>query len=146
MLRSPRVWLYAISFWLILCGLAHTVGHVWSFVLEEGMVGQREFAMNAMKQVFSLDPLRPSMWRQWRMFSLSFGLMLIFAGSVPALLAWIDAPARVMRSYALFGTVFWTALFVPYAFMDPVIQALVVTIVSVPLHGLAYLTAAHAAD
>ena len=146
MLRSPRVWLYAAATWLILAGLAHTAAHVWNFVLEEGMVGQREFAMNAMKQAFSTEPLQPSLWRIFRVFSLSFGLMLIFAGVIDFLLAWTEAPARIQKNVALFATFFWTAAFVPYALVDPVFQTLVITIVAVPLHAVAYLTASEAAD
>ena len=145
MLRNPRVWLYAAGGWLILTGLAHCAAHVWTFVMEEGMIGQREFAMNAMKQAFSQEPLRPSMWRLFRVFSVSFGLMLLFAGTVDVLLAWTNAAPRTMKAFALFGTVFWTLAFIPYGFIDPVIQPIVVVIVAVPLHGIAYLTASETA-
>lgn len=146
MLRNPRVWLYAAGGWLIVGGSAHLVLHIWSFVLENGMVGLRDFAMNAMKQAQSLEPLRPSLWRQFRMFSVSFSLLLFFGGIVNVLLARIDAPLRVIRAFALLGALFWTAAFVPYAFIDPVIQGIVVAAVAVPLHGIAYITAEAAAQ
>ena len=141
LLRSPRVWLGVAGGWLILAGVAHTGAHIWTFVLEQGMVGQREFAMNAMKQAFSLDPLQPSMWRLFRSFSVSFGLMLLFSGTVDVVLAWTNAEPRTMRTFALLGTLFWTLSFIPYAFIDPVIQPIVIVVVAVPLHGIAYLTA-----
>jgi hypothetical protein len=141
MLRSPRVWLYAAGGWLIVVGLAHTALHVWGFVLEHGMVGLREFAMNAMKQAQSLEPLRPSLWRQFRAFSLSFSLLLFFAGMLDVAAAAMRLHASILRRLALFGTVFWTAAFVPFAFLDPIAQALVAVIVAVPLHAIAYLTA-----
>jgi hypothetical protein len=141
LLRSPRVWLYAAGGWLILTGLAHMSAHVWVYVLEEGISGQHAFAVNAMKQAFSLDPLQPSMWRQFRVFSVSFGLLLLFTGLVDVALAWTNADPRTLRTVSLLATVFWTLAFIPYAFVDPVIQPIVVTIVAVPLHGIAYLTA-----
>ena len=145
MLRNPRVWLYAAGGWLILTGLTHTGAHVWTFVLENGMVGLREFAMNAMKQAQSADPLSPSLWRLMRTFSVSFSLLLLFVGSANILLAWTRAPARTLRVFSLFCTVFWTIAFVPFAFIDPVIQPIIVSAVAVPLHALAYLTAAQEA-
>lgn len=140
-LRNPRVWLYAAGLWLVLGGLAHMGGHVYGIVLENGMIGQREFAMNAMKQAFSTDLLEPSLWTLFRAFSVSFGLLLLFSGLVAVLLAWTYAEARTIRAFALFGTVFWTFAFVPFAFVDPVIQPIVLSIVAVPLHALAYVTA-----
>ena len=125
----------------MLTGLAHTGAHAWTFVLENGLVGQREFAMNAMKQAYSLEPLQPSMWTLFRAFSVSFSLLLLFSGSVGVVLTWIGSPAHVLRSYALLGTVFWTAAFIPYAFVDPVIQPIVIAAIAVPLHALAWLTA-----
>lgn len=142
MLRNPRVWLYAAGGWLIVAGLAHTAAHVWTFVLENGMIGLREFAMNAMKQAQSTDPLRPSLWRTFRMFSISFGLLLLFAGFADVLLAWTKAPPRTLGAFALFGTVFWALAFVPFAFIDPVIQPIMIVAVAVPLHAIAYVTAA----
>ena len=141
MLRSPRVWLYAAGGWLFLIGLVHTGVHVWTFVLENGLVGQREFAMNAMKQASSLQPLRPTMWTMFRSFSVSFALLLLFSGSVGFVLTWIGSSPRVLRSYALLGTVFWTAAFIPFAFVDPVILPTVTAAIAVPLHALAWLTA-----
>ena len=141
MLRNPRVWLYAAGGWLVLMGLVHTGVHVWTFVLENGILGQREFAMNAMKQATSLDPLQPSMWTTFRAFSVSFSLLLLFSGSTAVMLAWVGSPPGILRSFALFGTVFWTAAFIPYAFVDPVIQSIVVAVIAVPLHALAWLTA-----
>jgi hypothetical protein len=141
MLRSPRVWLYAAGGWLIIVGLGHLAHHVWSFVLENGMVGLREFAMNAMKQAQSLEPLRPSLWRQFRAFSLAWGLLLLFAGSLDVLAAALRPPATVLRMLALFGTLFWTAAFVPFAFVDPIASTLVASVIAVPLHAIAYLTA-----
>jgi len=140
-LRNPRVWLYIAGAWLIIAGVAHTGAHVWSFVLENGMVGMREFAMNAMKQAQSTDPLAPSLWRQFRLFSVSFGLLLLFAGCANVVLAWTNAPTPTLRAFALFGTIFWTLAFIPFAFIDPVIQSIVVAALAVPLHGLAYVTA-----
>jgi len=141
MFRSPRVWLYAAGGWLILAGLTHGGLHVWSFVLERGIDIQQEFAVTAMKQSFSPDPLRPSLWREMRMLSVSFGLFLVFAGFVPVSLAWIDAPGRTVRTIALFGTLFWTVTFGLYAFLDPVLGPLLIAACAVPLHALAWLTA-----
>jgi hypothetical protein len=60
--------------------------------------------------------------------------------SVAALL-WIRGSRAGMDRVALFGTVFWTAAFIPYAFVDPVIQPIVIAAIAVPLHALAWLTA-----
>ena len=76
MIHNPRFWLSVAGLWLIAAGCAHTAMHVWTFVLENGIGGLREFAVNAMKQAQSPDPLMPSMWRQFRMYSVSFGLLL----------------------------------------------------------------------
>jgi hypothetical protein len=146
MLRNPRVWLYAAGGWLIVTGLAHLGGHVWGFVLENGMVGQREFAMRAMKQAFSTDPLQPSLWRLMRALNAAFGLFLIFAGTVDVLLGWLDAPPRIKTAFTLFGTLFWTCTFTLFAFVDPVIQPLVIAMVAVPLHGIAWVTASEVAN
>ncbi len=146
MIRNPRFWLYTAGAWLIALGLAHMAAHTWTFVLENGIGGLREFAMNAMKQAHSTDPLAPSMWRLFRMLSVSFGLLLIFSGAANVVLAWTGAPPRTLRAFALFGTLFWTLAFIPFAFVDPVIQPLVAAIVAVPLHAIAYVTAAAAAD
>ncbi len=142
MIRNPRVWLYVAGGWLIGAGLLHTAAHIWGFVLENGMLGMREFAMNAMKQARSTDALTPSLWRQFRLFSLSFGLLLLFTGWANVLLPSTSAPARTLRAFALFGMIFWTLAFIPFAFVDPVIQAVVVAAFAVPLHALAYVTAA----
>ena len=141
MLRNPRVWMYTAGSWLLLAALAHGIAHVWMFVLENGFYGMREFAMNAMKQGSSIDPLRPSMWRQFRMFSVGFGLLLVLAGAVDVLLARTSIPAPALRSLALFFTVFWTVAFGLFAFVEPVLQAILVCAVAVPLHAIAYVTA-----
>ena len=141
MIHNPRFWLTVAGLWLIAAGCAHTAMHVWTFVLENGIGGLREFAVNAMKQAQSPDPLMPSMWRQFRMYSASFGLLLFFAGSINLLFARPDIPRSFQANVALLGTVFWTIAFIPYAFVDPVIQSIVVAFIAVPLHAIAYLTA-----
>jgi hypothetical protein len=140
-MRNPRLWLQVAGAWLVLAGLAHTVAHVWTFVLENGMVGLREFAMNAMKQARSTDPLEPSLWRLFRSLSVSFSLFLLFAGSANIVIARFGANLATLRAFALFGTVFWTIAFVPYAFVDPVIQPIMVALLAVPLHAVAYAAA-----
>ena len=145
MLRSPRVWMYAAGGWLLVCAAAHATAHVWLFVLENEFYGLREFAMNAMKQAESPDPLRPSLWRQFRMFSVGFGLLLTFAGSTGILMAGERTLDETRRAFALLSTVFWTVAFGLFAFVDPVLQALLVSGVAVPLHGIAYVTAERAA-
>lgn len=141
MLRNPRVWAFAAGGWLVLMGLAQLGLHVWGVALEQAMVGQRAFAMEAMKQAFFLEPLQPSLWRRHRMLSVSLGLFYLFAGSIPCILAWLRVEARVLSTVALFGTVFWTLTFVPYAFFDPVALPLATAAMAVPLHGTAWLTA-----
>lgn len=141
MLSNPRTWLYVAGGWLIVAGLAHFAAHTWTVVLENGMVGLRDFAMNAMKQARSPDPLQPSLWRQFRLFSVSFGLLLIFSGSVNVVLAWTRAPRTVVQAVTLFSTIFWTVAFVPFAFIDPVIQPIVIAAIAVPLHAIVYVTA-----
>lgn len=140
-IRSHRFWLFMTGGWLVLGGAAHLTTHVWSFVLENGMIGLGDFAMNAMKQARSPNPLNPSLWRQFRLFSVSFALLQLFAGGLNLLLAWTRAPRRTVQAVALFATVFWTLAFIPFAFVDPVIQAIVIAVVVVPLQGLVYLTA-----
>ena len=97
--------------------------------------------MNAMKQAYSLDPLQPSMWTTFLAFSVSTSLLPLFSGAVGITLAWIASPPRILRGYALLGTVFWTAAFIPFAFLHPVVQPIVVAAIAVPLHALAWLTA-----
>ena len=146
MLHNARVWLYAAGGWLILAGLAHLAWHVWAYGLEQAMVGQSAFAMGAMKQALSTDPLRPSLWGQFRSFSLGFGLLLLFAGSIDAVLAWTRAPRATVASFTLFSTVFWTVAFLGFASMEPVIQTIAVSAVAVPMHGIAWLTATHGTE
>jgi hypothetical protein len=67
--------------------------------------------------------------------------MLFLAGSINLLFARSDIPRRFQANVALLGTVFWTIAFIPYAFVDPVIQSIVVAFIAVPLHAIAYLTA-----
>ncbi len=141
MLRSPRVWLVAAGGWLLLAALAHSAAHVWYYVLENDLVGMREFAVDAMKQAQSLEPLRPSLWRQFRAFSIGFGLLFWFAGAGNLLLWWTRVPADALRIFTLLATVFWTLAFGLFAFVDPVIQPMLVAGVAVPLHGIAFLTA-----
>lgn len=141
MLRNPRVWAFAAGGWLVLMGLVQLALHVWGVVLEQAMVGQRAFAMEAMKQAFFPEPLQPSLWRRHRMLSVSLGLFYVFAGLVPCALAWLHVEARVLSVLALFGTVFWTLTFVPYAFFDPVALPLATAAIAVPLHGTTWLTA-----
>ncbi len=143
-LVKPGFWLRTAGAWLLLAGLAHLGGHYWSLVLEHGSVGLREFAMTAMRQARSPDPLNPSMWRQFRLYSATLGMLLIFAGSVAVVLAAKSTPTATMRRYALTATVFWTAYFLLCVFVNPVIQPLVIAAVAVPLHGAAYLTAHYA--
>jgi hypothetical protein len=75
------------------------------------------------------------------MFSVSFSLLLVFGGALDVTFAFLRLPASTLRVLALVGTVFWTVAFVPFAFVDPVIQGIVVAAVAVPLHAIAYLTA-----
>lgn len=141
-LRSSRLWLYVAGGWLILGGVAHLGYHVWGIVLENDVSGGlREFAMQAMKQAQSPDPLRPSLWRVFRLFSVSLGLLWLFAGIIDLVAAFGDVPDRVRSMLSLTQTVFWTLAFVPFAFVDPVIQPMVVVGLAVPLHGIAYITA-----
>lgn len=141
MLRSPRVWLWAAGGWLVVAGLSHAAIHLWTFVLENGMVGLLDFAMNAAKQAQSPDLLRPSLWRQFRAFSASLAFLLLFAGGIDMVLAQTRAPAPVVRTLALFQTVFWTGAFGVFAFLDPVILPLLASVVAVPMHAIAYMTA-----
>lgn len=140
----PGFWLRLAGAWLLIAGVAHLGGHYWSLVLENGSVGLREFAMTAMRQVRSPDPLNPSMWRQFRLYSATLGLLLLFAGSVSLLLASRGTRVATMRRYALTATAFWTVYFLLCVFVNPVIQPLVIAAVAVPLHGAAYLTATYA--
>lgn len=142
MLRSSRLWLYVAGGWLVLGGLGHLGYHVWGLVLENDVSGGlREFAMQAMKQAQSPDPLRPSLWRVFRLYSTSFALLLLFAGVVDLAAAFGNVPDRIRSGLSLLQTVFWTLAFVPFAFVDPVIQPLAVVGLAVPLHGIAYITA-----
>lgn len=140
-LRNPRVWCYAAGGWLIVMGLVHLILHLWGVVFEHAMVGQRSFAMEAMKQAFFLEPLRPSLWRRHRMLSVSLGLFFVFAGSIPVLLAGIRADARILAAVSLLSTVFWTLTFIPYAFFDPVALPLATVAAAVPLHASAWVAA-----
>ena len=136
------MWMYVAGGWLILGGLGHLGYHLWGLVLENDVAGGlREFAMGAMKQAQSPDFLRPSMWTVYRLYSVSMALLWIFGGLVDLVFALKDTPREVRARLALLQTVFWTVAFVPYAFIDPVIQPLMVVAVAVPLHGIAYLTA-----
>jgi hypothetical protein len=135
------VWAFAASGWLVIMGMTQLGLHVWGVVQEHAMQGQREFAMEAMRQAFFPEPLQPSLWRRYRMLSASLGLFYLFAGIVPGLLAWLQADRRVLAGMALFGTVFWTLTFMPYAFSDPVALPLATAAVAVPLHGTMWLTA-----
>lgn len=121
--------------------LGHLGWHVWGVVLEhDTAAGLREFAMNAMKQARSLDPLQPSMWRVHRLYSLSLALLWLLGALVDLVFTAIRAPRRVLASLALLQTLFWTLAFIPFAFVDPVIQPLIFVGGAVPLHGIAYLT------
>lgn len=141
-LRSSRLWLYVAGGWLILGGVAHLGYHVWGLVLENDVSGGlREFAMQAMKQAQSPDPLRPSLWRVFRLYSVSLALLWLFAGIVDIAAAFGDVPHRVRTGISLIQTVFWTTAFIPFAFLDPVIQPMIVVGLAVPLHGIAYITA-----
>ena len=140
-MRSPRAWLYAAGGWLIVCGLFHVAMHVWSFVLENELIGLRDFASDAMKQAISFGPLRPSLWHEFNLYSISFAMLLVFAGVVDMGVAALRAEPRLVRATGLLGTVFWTAAFVPFAFFYPVLTAIVAAGVAVPLHALVYTTA-----
>ena len=143
LLRSPRSWCFVAGGWLVLMGLAQLGWHLWAVVFEHAMVGQREFAMNAMKQAFLLEPLQPSLWRRHRMLSVSLGLFFTFAGAMPLLLASVRAEPRVIAAFGLFGSVFWALVFLPYAFFDPVALPLATVALAVPLHGTIWLTATY---
>ena len=54
---------------------------------------------------------------------------------------WFGLIAAVSVGLGVLGTVFWTAAFVPFAFVDPVILPIVIAAIAVPLHALAWLTA-----
>jgi len=135
------MWLYVAGGWLVLAGLAHLAFHVWGFVLEnQTSAGMWELAMGAMKQAQSPDPLRPSLWRVFRLFSVALALLWLFAGTVDLIFAFMDVPPQVRTTVSLLQTVFWTAAFVPFALIDPVLQPLIVVALAVPLHGIAYFT------
>ncbi len=145
MLRNPRVWLWAAAGWLAAGAALHVYAHVSTFVLEQGLLGQREFAMRAMKQAVSADaPLQPDMWRLMAAYSGGLGLLLLFAAAVTGLMAWLPAPSRVLRAFALVSTVFWTASFGFYAFVAPVMVPLLVSAGAAALCGTTWLAAAAA--
>lgn len=138
MLRDIRTWLRVAGGWLILAGLAQMGWHVWRLVFENGMIGLLEFAANAMQQARSLDPMRPTLWSQFRIFSVGLALLYLFAGATNLLVS-SASDDRFLRRYALFATAFWTLAFVPFTLVDPIVQALVVAAIAVPLHGSAVL-------
>lgn len=137
MLRNPRVWLHVAGFWLIVCGLAHGYVHVTSILLE----GRQDFAARAMQSATSLEPLHPSLWTRYGAYSVGLALLLIGGGIVDVLLAWMEAPPRILRAIALAGTLFWTVAFAPFAFLHPVLLPIVASALAVPLHGIVWLTA-----
>lgn len=142
-MRNPRFWCGAAGAWLLLMGVAQFVLHVWGVALEHAMIGQQDFAMQAMKQAFSLEPLQPSLWRRHRMLSASLGFFFVFAGAVPLLLTALRSDDRTVAAFSLLGTVVWTGAFVAYAFYDPVALPLVTAAMAVPLHGTAWLAATY---
>ena len=146
MLRSPRVWLYAVALWLTLAGLTQLCLHAWAYGLEQGMTSYGEFAVQAMRQARTADPLQPSLWRVFRAYSVSTGLLLVSCGITAGLIAREQVGPALVTAYGLAGTLFWTVAFLAYALIDPVILPLVTAGVAVPLHGIAYLTASAAAS
>lgn len=142
-MRNPRIWCWAAGGWLVLMGVAQLAFHVWGVALEHAMIGQQDFAMQAMKQAFSLEPLQPSLWRRHRMLSASLGFFFVFAGAVPMLLATLRSDDRTLAAFSLLGTIAWTGVFIAYAFFDPVALPLVTAALAVPLHGTAWLAATY---
>lgn len=147
-LNHPRIWAWAAGGWLIVGDIAQAGLHLWQVAGEHGMAGELEFAMNAMKQAFFLEPLQPSLWRRYRMLSGSLALFFVFGGAVPCMLAWLRTDLRTLAAAALLSTVFWTGVFGFYAFFDPVVLPLAVAAVAVPLHATLWLvtTAARLRD
>ena len=72
---------------------------------------------------------------------LGFGLWALFASAVSFLLARSDASPRLLASFSLLSTVFWTLAFVAWVFVDPVLPPILAAAGVVPLYGLAWLTA-----
>ncbi len=139
-MTQPRIWLRVAGAWLLLAGAAHMGWHVYSVVLEHGMIGLREFAMNAMKQAQFFEPLTPSLWLHYRLYGMLFSIFLLFGGSVDLILSTDDTPRAAQSRYALMATLFWTVTFGLIAFLTPVIQPLAIVAVAVPLHGAAYIS------
>jgi hypothetical protein len=75
------------------------------------------------------------------MLSASFGALLVFAGAANVLLAWLPTPLHMVRTFAFFGTLFWTLGFAFYVFVEPVSFPILTSVAAVPMHALAWLTA-----
>jgi len=63
---------------------------------------------------------------------------------VDIVLAWTGAANRTVAAFSLLATAFWTVAFGLFAFVEPVLQGVLVCVVAVPLHAIAYTTAAPA--
>lgn len=115
------------SGFLIVAGVAHSIGH-WLFYVRVSGFDPRRRALHQAMDAYVADELvlRTTMWDLLQMFSLSFSLLLFFAGISGLVLARAHVDPRTFRAMARFNAVFWSAALAGYVLLHPAIQPVVI--------------------
>jgi hypothetical protein len=134
-----RIWFVIGAIFLLFAFLAHSVGHYLFYVNESSFEAERVSLMNTMK-VYIADKIlfQTSMWTLLKMFSMSFSLLFLFAGSMNLLILKSDLPEPFLSKAALFNAVFWFVSLLLFFILNPAIQPLAICLAASLFFGVSY--------
>lgn len=138
--RIMKIWFAAGSYFLFLAVLMHASGHFVFYINESGFDSERVSLMNTMKAYIADKMLfQTSMWTLLKMFSMSFSLLFLFAGSMNLLILKGDLPTDFLQKVALFNAIFWFVSFLLFTILNPAIQPISICFIASLLFGISYL-------
>ena len=127
------------AFWLLAAAAGHAAAH-YRFYVDESAFPSDRLALVRVMEAFHTGVLDgTSLWTILQMFSLAFGLLLAFAGACNLLLLGTTRDPGVVRRFAGFNAVFWSAAAALVGVMHPVLQTIVIAGTAFLLFGASYL-------
>lgn len=136
-MRLGRFFFKIGAWWLLVAAAAHSVGHYLFYIDESRFTPERLEVARRMQELVADPVLDGSLWRMLQVFSLSFGLFLLFAGVSSLVLLRGKPGGALLQRMAHFNAIFWGGAFVLIFLIYPMIEPLIIAGVAIILFGLA---------